>query len=120
YGHGAIAVAQALTRAKAVASFGVSLVEEGVALRDAGITAPILIMGPSQHGGEDDMVMRDLTPVISSEEELFAIAAVAQARERSVDAHLKVDTGMGRLGVAIERAGELAVVAANNGIRLVG
>lgn len=120
YGHGAIAVAQALTRAKAVACFGVSLVEEGVALRDAGITAPILIMGPSQHGGEDDMVMRDLVPVISSEEELFAIAAVAQARQRTIDAHLKVDTGMGRLGVSIERAGEIAVIAANNGIRLVG
>ncbi|MDX2087360.1 MAG: alanine racemase [Kofleriaceae bacterium] len=120
YGHGAIAVAQALMRAKAVASFGVSLVEEGVALRDAGITAPILIMGPSQHGGEDEMVMRDLVPIISSEEELYALAAVAQARRRAIDAHLKVDTGMGRLGVAIERAGEIAVIAANNGIRLVG
>jgi alanine racemase len=120
YGHGAIAVARALTRARAARGFAVSLVEEGVALRDAGITAPILIMGPSQHGGEDEMIMRDLLPVISAEDELHAIAAVAHARQRTVDAHLKVDTGMGRLGVAIARAGELAVVAANNGIRIVG
>jgi len=120
YGHGAIAVSRALMRARAAAGFCVSLVEEGVVLRDAGISAPILIMGPSQHGGEDEMVMRDLVPVISAEEELYAIAAVAQARQRTIDAHLKVDTGMARLGVSVERAGELAVVAANNGIRIVG
>ncbi|HEX7841023.1 MAG TPA: alanine racemase, partial [Kofleriaceae bacterium] len=50
YGHGAIAVARALAGARAAAGFGVSLVEEGVALRDAGVTAPVLVMGPSQHG----------------------------------------------------------------------
>src|SRR5262249_16240892 len=57
YGHGAVAVARALTAARAGAGFGVSLVEEGVALRDAGVMAPVLVMGPSQHGGEDDMGM---------------------------------------------------------------
>jgi len=67
YGHGAVAVARALTAARAVAGFGVSLVEEGVALRDAGVSAPVLVMGPSQHGGEDDMVMAGLTPVIDTE-----------------------------------------------------
>ena len=120
YGHGAVAVAQALTRAKAAAGFAVSLVEEGVTLREAGITAPVLVMGPSQHGGEDEMVMAGMTPVIGSAEDLDAIAAVAQRRQRSIEAHLKIDTGMGRLGVAVERAGELATMAANNGVRLVG
>jgi alanine racemase len=120
YGHGAVAVAQALTRAKAAAGFAVSLVEEGVTLREAGITAPVLVMGPSQHGGEDEMVMAGLTPVIGSPEDLDAIAAVAQRRQRTIEAHLKVDTGMGRLGVPVERAGELAVTAANNGIQVIG
>ena len=120
YGHGAVAVAQALTRAKAASGFAVSLVEEGVALREAGVTAPVLVMGPSQHGGEDEMVMAGLTPVIGSAEDLDAIAAVAQRRQRSIEAHLKVDTGMGRLGVAVERAAELARMAANNGVQLVG
>jgi alanine racemase len=120
YGHGAVAVAQALMRAKAASGFGVSLVEEGVTLREAGITAPVLVMGPSQHGGEDEMVMAGLTPVIGSTEDLDAIAAVAQRRQRSIEAHLKVDTGMGRLGVAVEHAAELAVMAANNGIQIVG
>ena len=120
YGHGAVAVAQALAQAKAAAGFCVSLVEEGVALRDAGITAPILVMGPSQVGGEDDEVMTRLTPVISSEEELEALIDVARRRSVQVEAHLKIDTGMGRLGVPVERAGEVAVVAGRNGVRIVG
>lgn len=120
YGHGAVAVAQALTRAKAAAGFAVSLVEEGVTLREAGITAPVLVMGPSQHGGEDEMVMAGMTPVIGGPEDLDAIAAVAQRRQRKIEAHLKVDTGMGRLGVSVARAPELAVMAANNGVELVG
>ncbi|CAN5899625.1 alanine racemase [soil metagenome] len=120
YGHGAVAVAQALMRAKAAAGFAVSLVEEGVTLREAGITAPVLVMGPSQHGGEDEMVMAGLTPVIGSADDLDAIAAVAQRRQRTIDAHLKIDTGMGRLGVAVDEAGALAKMAAHNGVQLVG
>ena len=120
YGHGAIAVARALAAARAVAGFGVSLVEEAVVLRDAGVIAPILVMGPSQHGGEDDMVMAGLTPVIGSVEDLAALAAVARRRNRTIDAHLKVDTGMGRLGVPVALAAELAVDAGRAGVAIVG
>ncbi|HUS28041.1 MAG TPA: alanine racemase [Kofleriaceae bacterium] len=120
YGHGAVAVARALADAKAAQGFCVSLVEEGVALRDAGITAPILVMGPSQVGGEEEMVEAKLVPVISSDEELAALAHVANGRKEPVEAHLKVDTGMGRLGVAVDRAAELAATAGKNGIRVVG
>jgi alanine racemase len=120
YGHGAIAVARALTVARAAAGFAVSLVEEGVTLRDAGVTGPVLVMGPSQHGGEDDMVMAGLTPVIGSAEDLAALAAVARRRSRTIDAHLKVDTGMGRLGVPTEEAAALAVEAGRVGIAIVG
>jgi alanine racemase len=84
------------------------------------VTLPILVMGPSQVGGEDDMVAAKLTAVISSDEELEALVDVAKRRSVAVDAHLKIDTGMGRLGVAAERAAELAVVAGRNGIRIVG
>jgi alanine racemase len=98
----------------------VSLVEEGVALRDAGVTAPVLVMGPSQHGGEDEMVMAGLTPVIGCAEDLAVLAAVARRRSRGIDAHLKVDTGMGRLGVPGEDAPALAVDAARAGIAIVG
>ncbi|MBS1119370.1 MAG: alanine racemase [Deltaproteobacteria bacterium] len=120
YGHGAVAVAQALTRAKAASGFAVSLVEEGVALREAGVTAPVLVMGPSQHGGEDEMVAAGLTPVIGSDEELATLAAIVNRRGAPIEAHLKVDTGMGRLGVPVAQAGELAIAAAAAGIRLIG
>jgi alanine racemase len=120
YGHGAVAVARALTAARAVAGFGVSLVEEAVALRDAGVMAPVLVMGPSQHGGEDDMVMAGLTPVIASAEELAALAAVVRRRGRTIDAHLKVDTGMGRLGVAEAEAPGIAAEAGRAGIAIIG
>ncbi len=120
YGHGAVAVAKALADARAADGFCTSLVEEGVALRAAGITAPILVMGPSQVGGEDEMVAARLTPVISSQEELAALAHVARARGGGVEAHLKVDTGMGRLGVPAERAPELAIEARRHGIEIVG
>lgn len=119
YGHGAVAVAAALEDAGAVAGFCTSLVEEGVALRQAGISAPILVMGPSQQGGEDDMLAAKLTPVISSFEEVAALGNATHIHG-PVDAHLKVDTGMGRLGVHSEAAPELAVAAAAKGIRIVG
>jgi alanine racemase len=77
-------------------------------------------MGPSQHGGEDDMVMAGLTPVIASAEELAALAAVARRRGRTIDAHLKVDTGMGRLGVAEAEAPGIAAEAGRAGIMIIG
>ncbi|NVB82244.1 MAG: alanine racemase [Kofleriaceae bacterium] len=120
YGHGAVAVARALTEGKAAAGFCVSLVEEGVALREAGVTAPILVMGPSQVGGEEEMVHANLTPIVSSDEELAELAHVARTRDKPVEIHLKVDTGMGRLGVPVERAATLAMTAANNNIAVVG
>jgi alanine racemase len=104
YGHGAVAVAQALERAKAAAGFAVSLVEEGVTLREAGVVSPILVMGPSQHGGADEMVEQKLTPVVSSADDLAALVDTVKRRGESapIDAHLKVDTGMGRLGVSLD------------------
>jgi len=119
YGHGAVAVAQALAKARAASGFAVSLVEEGVALREAGVTLPVLVMGPSQHGGEDEMVAAGLTPIIGSEDDLAALVPIAR-RRGPLDAHLKLDTGMGRLGVPLERAGELTARAGAAGIRLVG
>src|SRR5258705_11270482 len=66
------------------------------------------------------MVMAGLTPVIGSAEDLAALAAVARRRGRAIDAHLKVDTGMGRLGVAEADAPGIAVEAARSGVAVVG
>ncbi len=120
YGHGAVEVARALESEGACAGFAVSLVEEGVQLRDAGLTSPVLIMGPSQAGGHDEMIGRGLTPVVSDPGELHALTAIARVRGRRLAVHLKVDTGMCRLGVAPERAPGLIASARAGGVDVVG
>jgi alanine racemase len=100
YGHGAVETAQSLRESTAVAGFAVSLVEEAVELREAGITGPIWVMGPSLRGGYDAVFEKQLTPLISSLADLEELAAAARAREGAGFAvHLKLDTGMGRLGL---------------------
>src|SRR5512134_3124883 len=121
YGHGAAAVSTALARAGAADGFGVSQVEEGVALRDAGVTAPILVMGPSQHGGADEIIARDLAAVIADRADWDELAAAVRARGTpGVSVHLKVDTGMGRLGLTAAAAAALAARATADGLRVVG
>ena len=119
YGHGAPEVAVALDGA-GVAGFGVSLVEEGVQLREAGVTRPVLVMGPALEGGHDELVARDLTAVITSAADLEAIAEAGRRRGRAVEVHLKVDTGMNRLGIAADQVGALCAEAARRGVRVVG
>ncbi|RMH37265.1 MAG: alanine racemase [Deltaproteobacteria bacterium] len=104
YGHGAVPVARALERAPGVAGLAVSLVEEGVELRDAGVAAPVLVMGPSLGGAHAEVVARGLTPVVSDPADLERFAAVGRARGAPVAVHVKLDTGMHRLGIAPEAA----------------
>ncbi len=117
YGHGAPGVATALEAAGAVHSFAVSLVEEGVQLRDAGVVSPVLVMGPAQRGGHAEMRARDLTPVVSDGADLDALVAAGAAGAR---VHLKVDTGMGRLGIAVDDAAAVAARARALGLEVVG
>lgn len=111
YGHGAVPVASALERSGECAALAVSLVEEGVELRDAGIALPILVMGPAQAGGHAELVARDLTPVVSDAGELDALSALGRARGRPISIHLKIDTGMGRLGIAPGEVGRVVARA---------
>lgn len=97
YGHGAVRCAQAI----AADGFGVALVEEGAQLRDAGITAPILCMGGTGRDGAEETVGRGLTPVLYDEGDAERLDQAARAVGRRQPVHLKVDTGMGRLGVPL-------------------
>ncbi len=98
YGHGAIEVARAALAGGAT-WLAVALVEEGVALRDAGIDAPVLLLSepPSEALGE--AVGRRLVPTVYTHDGVAALAEVAGASARTpVGVHLKVDTGMHRVG----------------------
>lgn len=102
YGHGAVACARALE--KKVWGFAVSLVEEGVELRRAGIEQPIVVLGCYYGLSHRDVVAYRLTPVVADARDLgrFARAADELSAPR-VGIHLKVDTGMSRLGVRSDR-----------------
>jgi alanine racemase len=98
YGHGAVECARALESAGAD-WFGVALPEEGVTLRQEGITRPILCLGGFWAGQEELIVAHRLTPVVFGMDGLDALNREAREAGRNVDYHLKADTGMGRLGV---------------------
>ena len=99
YGHGAIPVAQAAIAGGAT-GLCVALVDEGVALRRAGIMVPILLLSEQPIELAELIVGYHLTPTISSTRNAAALAAAANAADRTIDVHIKVDTGMHRAGVA--------------------
>lgn len=97
YGHGARPVAATLEKAGAI-MLAVADIEEGVDLRKAGITAPILIFGALSVSDLDGVFDYDLTPTISSPATGEALQAGAAKRQAALHYHLKIDTGMNRLG----------------------
>src|SRR5262249_32480102 len=114
YGHGAVPVARAALDAGA-AALGVALVEEGIERRDAGIDAPVLVLSEPVPDAAASVVARGLTPVVYTLPGIDALAkAVADrgARER-LDVHLKIDTGMHRVGCDPDEAVELAAQVAD-------
>ena len=116
YGHGATIVSRRLQKL-GCDHFGVALVEEGIELRRAGIEKPIVVLGAV--AGEEGIraaLEHDIEIAIHNFELLPAAAAV----RRPVRAHLKVETGMGRLGVKPERLCEWCREAQRSGIELVG
>ena len=98
YGHGAVECARALEAAGA-GWFGVALPEEGLRLREAGVGAPILCLGGFWEGQEELVIAHRLTPTVFRLSTLDRLNSAARAAGTIVDCHLKVDTGMGRLGV---------------------
>jgi alanine racemase len=107
YGHGAVAVAQAALQAGAT-GLCVAIVDEGVVLRRAGITAPILILSEQPAELAEFIVGYGLTPTVTTTRGAATIANAAATAERVVKVHLKIDTGMHRVGVAPEEAVMLA------------
>lgn len=100
YGHGDVAVALCLEKAGAK-HLGVCLIEEGLLLRRGGVKANILVFRGFDREGAEKMLQHDLTPVVSSWDQLEAIQSVAV---KPVQIHLKFDTGMNRLGFGVEEA----------------
>ncbi|HEX4406257.1 MAG TPA: alanine racemase [Polyangia bacterium] len=119
YGHGAVPVARALE--PLCNALAVSLVEEGMELRAAGLRAPIVVLGAYYDNHHADVLAHRLTPVVYDVGDLERFALAANRRGRRADVHVKIDTGMSRLGLAtkdVERA--LARVGQLSPLRLAG
>lgn len=105
YGHGAVPVARTALGAGAT-TLAVAIVDEGVALRDAGIDAPILILSECGTDEYDEVVGFGLTPTVYRAESIDAAERAAARAGTRLRVHCKVDSGMRRVGVAPEHAVE--------------
>jgi len=107
YGHGALEIAK--TSLKAGAFFlGVAAVSEGKELRNAGIKSPILLFSQSHHDEIPEIIKANLSPFISDASFASALNEQAAAEKIKLSVHIKIDTGMGRIGCAEEEAVSLA------------
>ncbi|MGI9105760.1 MAG: alanine racemase [Pyrinomonadaceae bacterium] len=107
YGHGAVRCARRLA-AEGADWFGVALPEEGIELRRAGVEQPILCLEGFWEGQAGACVAHKLVPVVYRLDMAEAFDRTARAAGIIVDVHVKIDTGMGRLGVRYDEAAEFA------------
>jgi len=103
YGHGSVPAARAAL-AGGASWLGVALVEEGEVLRRAGITAPVLVLSEPRRSAMEQVVARDLRPTLYTEEGVAAAAEAASSLPSPLRVHLKVDTGMHRVGATPDTA----------------
>ncbi len=120
YGHGMVQVARCLAD-EGVNAFGVAEVAEGVLLRQAGISGDIVVFLGAQQEGLADIVKFALQPVVFEHSQLTQLAEKAKKAHVEISVHLKVDTGMGRLGIMPNEVADFVQLIENeDGIRLAG
>lgn len=107
YGHGAAACSLRL-EAEGVDWFGVALPEEGVEIRQAGVAKPILCLGSFWPGQEHLLVEHSLTPVVYDQDTAHRLNTYAAENNLTLDVHVKIDTGMHRVGIDYNEAGGFA------------
>ncbi|MEP7202210.1 MAG: alanine racemase [Ilumatobacteraceae bacterium] len=107
YGHGA-AVVGAHLETLGVDGLATANVDDAVAIRRAGARLPILLYGAPLPSGNRFVLQHDLTPTVYSAESLTSISGLARDSGRTVNVHIKVDAGMGRLGVRLDETLEFA------------
>ena len=120
YGHGVRAVARLLEQ-QGVGFFGVSDLTEGIALRKLKIKKPILLFESTLESQAQEIVQYRLTPTVCTIQLAQSLHRCAREHKRRIDVHIKVDTGMGRLGIWHEEAGDfIKKVSALTHLRVTG
>lgn len=101
YGHGAVPIAEMFEKFPYVWGYAVACLEEAVELREHGIKKPVLVLGcvfPDQY---EEMIRYDIRPAVYTEEMADAISEEAERLGKTVCLHIKIDTGMGRIGFPV-------------------
>ncbi|MDR2630076.1 MAG: alanine racemase [Spirochaetaceae bacterium] len=119
YGHGAVQIARAALDAGA-ACLAVATVSEGAELRAAGIGAPILLLSLPLPEELPEVIFQGLIPLVSDRDFIREAARAAENTGKPLEVHLKIDTGMGRLGCPPEEAADLAANIAREKYLLLG
>lgn len=99
YGHGAVPIAKRID--DIADAYGMAIVEEAVELRDAGITKPILVLGYTASHLYDKLIQYDITQTIFQYETAYELNEAAKKAGKTVKIHIKLDTGMSRIGFAM-------------------
>ena len=107
YGHGAVRISVAALKA-GVSFLAVASISEGIELREAGIVAPILSLSLPLKDEIPSLIVHSITPLVFDEEFINQLNEVAISMHRKIPVHLKIDTGMGRVGCSPEDAKKLA------------
>ena len=114
YGHGAIEIANTIESLDYLFGFCVATVEEGLILRRHGVKKPILILGYTFEDQYEDIILNDLRPAVFTMEMAKSFSDIATSLKRDVKIHIKIDTGMSRIGLQVreENAKLIAQIAA--------
>jgi alanine racemase len=120
YGHGLVAVGRRLAGSDGVAGLCVGTVREALALRRAGLTLPILNLGPFTPVEAERLVAQNVTQSVSSDA-VHVLDRVSAAQGRTAGVHIKIDTGLGRIGVPHAQAADfIAAVSRLNHVQIAG
>lgn len=105
YGHGAVPIARELEQMECIYGFAVATYEEAHILRMAGIVKPLLILGYTFPYCYEMLAEEEIRPAVFREDSIEALAAAAAKAGRKIKVHIKVDTGMGRIGIPANEEG---------------
>jgi alanine racemase len=120
YGLGIVNVARVLEPTEAVAGFAVVKLAEALALREAGVRKPVLLMGPFDEAGLEEAVARDIMPMVYTPIG-DTLDRIAERQGRAIPLHVCVDTGIGRVGIPYGRAAPyIRDLVARRSVRLEG
>lgn len=105
YGHGSVPIAECLEQKDYVCGYAVAAPEEAYILRAQGIRKPILVLGYTFAGDYERMAREEIRPAVFEPEMVKRLADAAAKTGKTIHVHIKVDTGMGRIGISPDEAG---------------